>query len=113
MKLFTFNIKIYLMLLALTISANANSCLDSALIYGYSNKTEAQYTESEGEIAESIGELTSTIKIEINKVESSNLNHFNNLNSLKEAESLTKLKNNFYRKQQNELQGISNSIKAQ
>lgn len=106
-------LKICLMLLVATINANANTCLDSALIYGYSNKTESQYTKSEGEIAESIGELTSTIKTEINKIESNNLNQFNNLNSLKEAESLTKLKNNFYRKQQNELQGISNSIKAE
>lgn len=105
-------LKICLMLLVATINANA-LCPDFALLNTYELKTNAKYTKSEGEIAKAIGELTSTINTEINKIESSNLNQFNNLNSLKEAESLTKLKNNFYRKQQNELQGVSNSIKGE
>ncbi|RDU61495.1 hypothetical protein [Helicobacter sp. MIT 14-3879] len=88
-------------------------CPDSALLMTYSAKTLSQYEKGESDIATSITGLTQIINLEINKLEQSNLSEFKNIENLKESEALIKLKNNFYYEQQNELQGIINTIKAE
>lgn len=112
MKIFNLIIVVLTTLGIFTLNVEA-TCMDFYLLETYSGETALKYEKGEEKIANSIKNLTNTINTEINRIELGNLNEFKNLNSLKEAESLTKLKNNFYRKQHNEIQGVVNAIKAE
>lgn len=101
------------MVIVLNIQLYAFACPDAGLLAGYSAKTIGKHESDEAKIAGIISAITTTIQIQINQTESSNLNKIKNIETLKESEALINLKNNFLRKKQNEVQSIINNMKAE
>ena len=93
-------------------SANAVLCPDFATLFAYEQITNSKYTQGDNEIGNEIKNITNIIKSEINEIEEKNKTLLKNLKRAKEAESLLALKKSFLLKQNNELQGVNNTIKT-
>lgn len=88
-------------------------CYDAFLLATYAASTSASYVSQEGDIASEINTLTDKINDKIKEYEDDTLEEYKKVKRLKEGNALSLLKRAFLTKQQNELQGIVNSIKAE